>query len=232
MLSVALIEGEGLRSQLTFDAPKSHGEQLVPLIDRVLGEAGIGPEELDAVAVSHGPGSFTGLRIGLATAKALAFAAGRSLFGVSTLQALAHNLRPRPGLAAVMLDARRGEVYAAMFRLWLGNPGRQRPIPLLEPSIGPHQEWLERARRAAGDEPLTFLGDGAILHQDAIRSCFGDQGRLGPLETLRPRAGAVADLGRIMLLEGRISPPEEVGAVYLQPSQAELIWERKNTGDA
>ncbi len=229
---MALIEGESLRSELTFNAPKSHGEQLVPLIDRVLLQAGIEAGELDAVAVSCGPGSFTGLRIGVAAAKALAFATGKGLFGISTLEALAHNLRPRPGLAAAMLDARHGEVYAGLYRLWQGEPGLERPVPLLEPSIGPIKDWLERARYAVGGEPVIFLGDGSILHQDAIRGTFGDRGRMGPLASLLPKAGSVADLGRIGAQQGWPGRPEEVRAIYLRPSQAELIWERKNSGDA
>src|SRR5262245_52075822 len=98
----------------------SHARTLLPLIDAALAAAGVGLRQLDLLAVSIGPGSFTGLRIGLSVAKGLALATGLPVVGVPTLEAYALHVGPRPGLICPVLDARKGEVYGAVFR-WQGG---------------------------------------------------------------------------------------------------------------
>lgn len=220
---MALTDGDTVLCELTYNMPKTHGERLLPLIARVFGDAGIKACDLDGIAVSCGPGSFTGLRIGLAAAKALAFAAGKSLYGISTLRALAHNLTPGPGLAAVMLDARHDDVYAALYRL-----GRIQPETIAEPSVAPVGAWLDELERRFPDQPLTFVGDGAVLHRRAVEMRFGQRAGLAAPASVLPRAASVAGLGRLAWNEVIDGSPELIEAVYLRPSQAELLWEKKN----
>lgn len=125
--NVAGVRGGGLTvlAEFTTDVRKTHSQRLLPMVDRVLAEAGLRPADLGAVACTTGPGSFTGLRIGLATAKGLAFALNIPAFGVPTLDALANNLGIlEPGAPAIaadlvcpVLDARKGQVYAAVYLL-------------------------------------------------------------------------------------------------------------------
>ena len=114
--SVALVEDDRLLAELSYEAQGNRGGMLLPTVDRVLRKAGVAPGDLDAVAVSVGPGSFTGLRVGLATAKGLALGAGARLAGMSTLEALAEGYALTDGMICALLDAYRGEVYMAVFR--------------------------------------------------------------------------------------------------------------------
>jgi tRNA threonylcarbamoyladenosine biosynthesis protein TsaB len=126
----------------------AHSERLMPLVAEVTGRAGVAPRSLDAVAVGAGPGSFTGLRIGMATAKGIAFAAGVPLWLVSSLAALAHGV---PGLAVGALDARRGEVYAGFYR---------DGVAVAAERVVPPAELAAAIAAIRGErEPVTVVGD-------------------------------------------------------------------------
>ncbi|MCR3923329.1 MAG: tRNA (adenosine(37)-N6)-threonylcarbamoyltransferase complex dimerization subunit type 1 TsaB, partial [Firmicutes bacterium] len=114
--SAAVVSEEKILAEYTLHVKKTHSERLLPLIDTLLRDAGLTPRDLDAVAISVGPGSFTGLRIGMVTAKALGQALQLPLCGVSTLTALAAQHPYFPGLVCPILDARREQVYQALFR--------------------------------------------------------------------------------------------------------------------
>ena len=114
--SVALIDGESLVAEHTLNIVKAHSSQLMPAIDTVLKWGDITADELDGCAVGIGPGSFTGIRIGIATIKSLCYALDKPIIGVSTLEAIAYNLRWTEGLICPILDARRNESYGAIFR--------------------------------------------------------------------------------------------------------------------
>ncbi|HEV7554556.1 MAG TPA: tRNA (adenosine(37)-N6)-threonylcarbamoyltransferase complex dimerization subunit type 1 TsaB, partial [Kofleriaceae bacterium] len=112
--SVAIVRDGELLAEARAES-KSHGTELLPMIDEVCARAKVRPRELDAIAIGAGPGSFTGLRIGMATAKGIAFAAGRPLWAVSSLAAIAHDIGGDDPIACV-LDARRGEVFAGIYK--------------------------------------------------------------------------------------------------------------------
>jgi tRNA threonylcarbamoyladenosine biosynthesis protein TsaB len=172
--AVALVAG-GETVELR-DLPRAgerpnHATHLLPLIVQVMGSAGVGWEQVDRIAVGLGPGTFTGLRIGVATARALARATGIPLVGVSTLQALAQNLRLAPAdalgsadsadVVATVLDARRGEVYAAAW-----DATRTDAAPLLRPAAVP-PEALPDLLSALGSRPLA-IGEGAIAFREVL----------------------------------------------------------------
>lgn len=152
--AVALLSGGDLVFEAAVHLPRQHGRRLAPLVDEALAHAGHGPDALGLVAVSAGPGSYTGLRIGTATAKGLCLATGAAFVAVPTLLALADGARPfgPPGAVVAVLPSRRGEVYAAAYRLDGDVLAEVRPAAAL--ALTDAAGWLP-------DGPLAAVGAGA-----------------------------------------------------------------------
>lgn len=206
--TVALVEDGNLLVELTVIHPRVHGVRLMPLIAQALAEAGRPRSDLTGVAVGIGPGSFTGLRVGLATAKGLAFALGLPVAPVGTLDAMAHGLAGAGLPVAPMLDARRAAVYAAFF-----DGGRR----LIGPRVVPVSEWLEEVDRLRDGRPVLSPGEWPAGIDPAVRP-----GWLlpAPAGDRWPRGWAVAALGEVMLREGRGVTADAVVPVYLRPGPA------------
>lgn len=210
--SVALVRGASVEGEALLPGGRQVSESFLGQIDRLLALRGTGPARIDRVAVSAGPGSFTGLRVGMAAAKGFCVGWSVPLVPVPTLHALAFRF-PREGGTAVcpVLDARRGEVYAAAFR-WEGGECLRvtgdAALPLSGlPGILP-----------AG--PVLFLGDGAGRYREPLRERFGERARF-PDGDPYPRASAVGLLaGRLERAGGGADPRHAVPA-YLRPSEAE-----------
>lgn len=192
-LDVAAFAGGRLLARRTYNEGQAHAERLMPFVDAVVREAGWRPADIEAIAVCNGPGSYTGLRIGVATAKALAFALRVPACGVGTLAAVAAaaldagGAGAPAGYVAPVLDARRGEVYAAIY------PGAAlAPAPLFGPAILPGEELVERLCGLPGAAPLRLCGDAA-----AERIAAGLAGRRrGPVEAWRS-GGLAATAARL-----------------------------------
>jgi tRNA threonylcarbamoyladenosine biosynthesis protein TsaB len=148
-------EGSGAKS--------NHAEIILPLVDSVLRPAGIGLSEVAGIAVSIGPGSFTGVRIGLSTVKGLAYGTGMPAVGISTLQAIAARVAGFEGRVCPILDARKGEVYAAVFRIW-GNQLER----LTQDALMPLLSFLEELRGPGKPEPCLFIGDGVTAYRPVL----------------------------------------------------------------
>jgi len=198
-------------AERTRRAQSSHALSLIPLIDETLAAAGVDVAQLSAVAVSNGPGSFTGLRIGLSTAKGLAYALGARLVGVPTLQALARAVGPREGLVCTLLDARKSEVYAALFR-WRDGAIEQ---------LGCEQALSPRELPGLVDGPVTLVGDGVDVYRDLLHSLFGERARLVPASDLPACGGMVARMGWERLGAGEETPVARLEPLYVRPSEAE-----------
>jgi tRNA threonylcarbamoyladenosine biosynthesis protein TsaB len=213
--SVALLEGERLVVELANASDRPHSTRLLPLVDRVLDQAGVGLEEVGSFAVSIGPGSFTGLRIGLATLKGLTYASSVPAVAVPTLAALARNASGRELPVLACLDARRGELYAAVH-----GPGREAGAPLLVEGVYTPRELAERIPRPCrvvgcpGEEDVLAL----LCEQ------LGPDARLDP--PLPPRALHVGRLGRELLAAGQGARAGELAPRYLRRAEAEV----KRTG--
>jgi tRNA threonylcarbamoyladenosine biosynthesis protein TsaB len=195
----------------------THSEMLLTLVDEVLTEAQLAPKEIDAVVCGRGPGSFTGLRIGLSTAKGLCFALGRPLFLVSSLAALAARA-PRGARVCAALDAYRGEVYAAIFRV---RPDGFLELEGAEEAIAPARlgERLEERRHAG---PIFLVGEGILRYPELLREgevCDSDGA---------PRPGDLVRLGAIEVREGRVADLAKSTPEYLRASEAELAKQRKS----
>lgn len=215
--SAAFLSEDGLLGEFTLNNHKTHSETLLPMVDAMLSAAGTGIEEIDAVAVSAGPGSFTGLRIGISLAKGLAFALGKPVVAVPTLDAAAYGFEGSVALLCPLMDARRGEVYAGIYAF---ENGEFRVIR--EAFAAPLSVFLaaasEEARKAG--RPLLFLGDGLSVYEQAIRETLPDAEIALP-HVKYTRAGNVAALGLKLFREGKAVSPEELSPVYLRMSQAE-----------
>lgn len=150
--SVALVDGSNVIAEQTLNIQVTHSERLIPSIDFVLTSAGLGLSDVDAFAVAIGPGSFTGLRIGLAVAKAFAFTKCKPIVGVSSLKALAYNMYGSSCLVASLIDARRGEYYAGINKF-----EGKKLVTVLEDSLMPPDQLTHRL---ASFDSITVVGDG------------------------------------------------------------------------
>jgi len=192
-------------------AESSHALTLLPLVEETLAAARIDVSELDGVAVANGPGSFTGLRIAVSTAKGLAYAVGARLVAVPTLEAMARAAGPRPTSVCPVLDARKGEVYAALFRWRDGGLER----------LGAEQALSPRALADAIDTPCTFVGEGVDVYGDLLRELLGERALLLPPGALPPLGGTVAQMGWERLQAGEEASLAELEPLYVRPSEAE-----------
>lgn len=206
--SCALMDGEKLLAESYLDCGLTHSQTLLPLVDGLCRESGVPLSDVEGVAVSAGPGSFTGLRIGLAAAKGLSYALGIPCAGVSTLLALAFVQRGTPGLCCAALDARRGEIYNALFEIEGGQVRRlcgDRAISAAALADDP----LLNGRR-----DILLCGDGASL----CAGVLGDRAAIAPAHLRLQRASGV---GAAALSAGEWSPPAALRPCYLRLSQAE-----------
>ena len=211
--SVALCEDEALIAQSFRDTGLTHSQTLLPMTEELLAHCGLTVTDLDLIAVAAGPGSFTGLRIGVATAKGLAWAAQLPCAGCSTLEAMAWNLAGLDGELCAAMDARRHQVYNARFRAENGTITRlteDRAIALEDP--------IEELRGTKTTQIV--LGDGAQLCCEALTAA-GIPARLAPPNLRQQTAWGVARLGLELAKAGRTVPPEELVPVYHRLSQAE-----------
>jgi tRNA threonylcarbamoyladenosine biosynthesis protein TsaB len=192
------------------EAPNAHAEHLPGDLIALLGRAGVALSEIDVFAVATGPGSFTGLRIGIATMQGLAFAEGRPLVGVSGFDALARiagRSLPESSVVATWVDAWRGEVFAALY-----EDGRQ----VQPPVVASPEVLLEPLR---GRQAL-FIGDGALIHAETIRRTLGDFASVAD-PPAPPLAGMIALLAAAELPDGDHSP-HAIRPLYIRRTDAEL----------
>jgi tRNA threonylcarbamoyladenosine biosynthesis protein TsaB len=212
--SVALVEDALLIAEYTLNVSETHSARLLPTIDRVLTDAGIGINEVDGLAIAAGPGSFTGLRIGLATFKGLALAGNKKLVAVPTLDALASSLAFCAQLVCPMLDARMGEVYAALYRF------KGSSLERISQDLVVTVEDLFREV----DEPVVVSGDGIPLYRDRIVSVLGDRAIFAHPRFWIPRAVNVAAIALPRLERGESDDIDALAPIYVRQSEAERKW--------
>ena len=211
--SVALCEDEALIAQSFRDTGLTHSQTLLPMTEELLAHCSLTVADLDLIAVAAGPGSFTGLRIGVATAKGLAWAAQLPCAGCSTLEAMAWNLAGLDGELCAAMDARRHQVYNARFRACNGAITR-----LTEDRAIALEDLIEELRGTVTTQIV--LGDGARLCYEAITAA-GIPAQLAPPNLRQQTAWGVARMGLELAKAGRTVPPEALVPVYHRLSQAE-----------
>lgn len=195
----------------------NHAEILLPLIDKLLDRAGVRLSDVSAFAVAIGPGSFTGLRIGLSTVKGLAYGSEAPVVGISTLAAVAARVNDSEGLICPFLDARKKEVYAALFcRKGEALERVSDDVVSAPPAV------VESARRRMNGGRCLFIGDAVPAYEDLIKAGLGEKVRLTLGEGYPSTASAVARLAEDKVRRRELDPIGPLVPVYLRPSEAEL----------
>jgi tRNA threonylcarbamoyladenosine biosynthesis protein TsaB len=218
--SVGLIEDGEVISDYLLNVPVTHSERLLGAIGLVLKEARCPIENLDGWAISLGPGSFTGLRIGVSTVKGLVFATGKPVAGVSTLDVMASQIAPTPYLICPILDAKKKEVYSAFYRYEEGGfLKRQSDYQALRP------EHLVKKIR----EKTIFIGNGVKTYGDFFLNSLPSLA-LFPSHHLHVSHGSmVAKLGSELLLKGEHLDLSTFAPIYVRPSEAEMKWRERHS---
>jgi len=209
--SIGICQDNEILAEKTEKQVASHAALILPLVESVLLEARLEVDQLDAIAVSAGPGSFTGLRIGLSVAKGLACATTARLVGVSTLEALARTVVDCSGPIWTLLDARKGELYAASFEASDGKLRR-----LMDDTVTLPEEIVALLPRAC-----TIVGDIEPRYGKLLRESVGTGLRFLPFDQFGPSGGVVATMGAVAVTEGRAVDPTGFEPVYIRRSEAE-----------
>jgi tRNA threonylcarbamoyladenosine biosynthesis protein TsaB len=223
--SVAVVEDEVLLAEYTTDYKKTHSQTLLPMLDELRNMIELDLNSLDAIAISSGPGSFTGLRIGSATAKGLGLALKKPLVEVPTLEGLAWNLCGTDRVVCPLMDARRNQVYTAAYEFIRQGEGflMKNLLPQAPVDIRDMTENLN----ALGREVI-FLGDGVPVYLETIREKIEVPFTLAPAGNNRQRAASIASLGAVYFAQGKKVDAAAHQPEYLRKSQAEREQEEKN----
>lgn len=218
--SVGLINDEDVIAEHLLNLPVNHSERLLATIELVLREARWKMEEIDGWAITAGPGSFTGLRIGLSTVKGLAFATGKPVAGVPTLDALASQISPAPYLICPILDARKKEVYTAFYQYEEGFTLRRRSD---YQAIRP-----EDLVKKIGEQTI-FVGDGVKTYGDFLRKSLPSFAIFPPSSLNVLHGARVAQWGLELLRRKEHSDLSAFVPIYVRPSEAEMKWQGPET---
>lgn len=212
--SAAVVEDDNLLAEYTVNYKKTHSQTLLPMLDEIVKMTELELETMDAIAVAAGPGSFTGLRIGSATAKGLGLALDKPLAAVPTVDALAYNLWGTDKIVCPIMDARRGQVYTGIYEFENGQ------LKVLEGQMAVSIEEIARKLNDTGREVI-FLGDGVPVYADALKKMMKVPVSFAPAHMNKQRAGAVAALGLVYASQGKLQSADEHQPDYLRLSQAE-----------
>jgi len=214
--SAAIVDGEKLVCECILNNKLTHSQTLMPMIDEVFKKSELTPENIDLFAVSNGPGSFTGLRIGVTTTKGLAHATNKPVCGVNTLEALAYNLPFCPHIIAPIMDARREQVYNAFYK-WENS--------VLKEIVAPRAISLDDCLKEleALDKKVIFLGDGVPVFREKITEKLKEQALFAPQHTCTQRASCVAECAK----NKESINYSELAPSYLRKSQAEREAEER-----
>lgn len=217
--SSALAKADELLAEVSLCTGRNHSERLMPSVRELLNLAGLNLEQVGAIAVSMGPGSFTGLRIGLATAKSLAYALNIPIVGVPTLEALAYQLAGSDSLIVPLMDAQKKRFYTGFYE-WQQKELREvKQTEILD---------LENLKQqlAEVNRPVILLGEGAKLYGQEICEELSHCQVAQPYQVL-PRAATIAMAAMKRLEQNRTDDVMTLAPLYLRQSEAEIMWEKK-----
>lgn len=218
MGGVALVDdAAGVLMEQCIYSRSSHSERLLPAIEKIFAETGKRLEDCDCVCVSVGPGSFTGLRIGIATAKGLAYAAGKPVIGISTLEILARGLPFINVPLCPVIDARKKELFACLYE-WHN-------LELV--SLGPEMAVKPACLIKKIVKPTVFVGDGVQVYGDMLKRELKEKAIFAPGVFNFPRASILAESGLWRLAKKKVSTPDDIVPVYIRASEAEINRTKK-----
>ncbi|RKD23577.1 tRNA threonylcarbamoyladenosine biosynthesis protein TsaB [Caminicella sporogenes DSM 14501] len=220
--TVAVINEEKLLGEYTINTPMTHSQKLMPIIDELMKQLDLKMDDIDLIAVSRGPGSFTGIRIGVATAKGLAHPNNIPIIGISSLEGLASNIPFSEYLICPIMDARRNQVYTGVYK-WeenkLNNIVEEAPLTIKELT----DILLKRK------EKVIFLGDGLNRYGKDIIDKFKDKAILAPQYISMQRASSIGQLAfnKVKNGDAKLKSYLDIVPVYLRKSEAERQYEEK-----
>lgn len=218
--SAAVVEDGILRGEYILNFNKTHSQKIMPMIDALMSDLELKPADIDVFAAANGPGSFTGLRIGVATVKALAHAVNKPVVGISTLASLAYNLPFCEHIIVPIMDARRNHVYTASY-IW-DEDGFKELSPdeviSIDECIDSCGEFLD----------TVFVGDGVPVYKEYIEERLGERAHFAPASALMQRASSIAMLAKEKADKGEVQKYNELEPFYLRKSQAEREYEEKH----
>ncbi|HHX56165.1 MAG TPA: tRNA (adenosine(37)-N6)-threonylcarbamoyltransferase complex dimerization subunit type 1 TsaB [Clostridiales bacterium] len=219
--SVAIVTEDELLAEYTINYRKTHSQTLLPMLDEIVKITNIDLKDIDAIAISKGPGSFTGLRIGSATAKGLAMVLDIPIIPVATVDGLAYNLYKSDNVICPLMDARRNQVYTGLYK-WIDGEFKvlleQRPLAI--------EEISEEINKIA--EEVIFIGDGIKVFENQLKETIKVNYSFAPAHLSRQRAGAIGALGIKYYKKGIMTDADEFVPTYLRMSQAERELASKN----
>ena len=210
--SVAIVDRASLVAELTLNKNETHSKHLMEMIHTILKISGFGLSAVDGFAVTKGPGSFTGLRIGISTIKGLAAASEKPIVGVSSLKALAAQVHFSPDLICPLIDARKGEVFFSRYRFINGHLEKKTTEQVTRP-----EEALDHLK-----ESCLFVGNGAVLYKNKILEILGRFASFAPINHNTIRASTVAYLSIAKFKSKKTDEIEKFSPYYIRRSDAEL----------
>lgn len=212
--SVAVVEEEQVLAEYTMNYKKTHSQTLLPMLDEIVKQIELDLNIIDAIAVAAGPGSFTGLRIGSATAKGLGLALDKPIIPVPTVDGLAYNLYGVESLICPLMDARRNQVYTGLYTFEDG-----RMIKVMPQEATGITDIIDRINKE--NKQVIFLGDGVPVYKETIEAQLQVSYYFAPAHLARQRASAVGVLAEIYYKEGQVENAGDHKPEYLRLSQAE-----------
>ncbi len=234
--TVAISDGDLLTAQFSVQYKTTHSEILMPMLDDIARKINLDLKSIDAIAIAEGPGSFTGLRIGSATAKGLALALDKPIIAVPTVDALAYNLYGNEKIICPMMDARRSQVYTGIYTFVPTttegkNKERTFDMQIIREQFAASVDDIISQLNSIG-KPVILLGDGVPVYHDKLEAGLTVPYSVAPLHQNRQSAAALLALANIYAAEGRFLTSDEFAPEYLRLSQAEREAKEKDSSGA
>lgn len=212
--SAAVMDDGIIKGEISYTTALTHSQTIMPMVDELLKGLSLSCDDIDLFACANGPGSFTGLRIGIGTIKGLAYGCGKKVVGVSTLEALAYNVASSGLLVAPIMDARRNQVYNALYRFHDGN------IECVEP---PRALSIEELAQSLTEKTI-FVGDGVKVYRDALKKLMGENAQFALPQSCLQSAASVCYAASLK----EPCDVNDLAVVYLRKPQAERELEEKS----
>jgi tRNA threonylcarbamoyladenosine biosynthesis protein TsaB len=218
VMGVALCEERQVVGELITNVKKNHSIRLMPAIEQLMKDCDITPSMLHKIVVAKGPGSYTGVRIGITIAKTLAWSLNVPLIGVSSLELMAWNGKGFDGYICPIMDARRQQLYTGLYQY----TGGQEMASIIEDQNVPLDVWLDKLKELT--KPILFLGNDLPIHLELIKNTLGEQAQFAPFVDWNPRPSLLAYVG----LEKEAEPIHSFVPSYLRLAEAEANWLASN----